>query len=131
MPADIHDIENKKVGGDVFYRRVGQNLRRLRKQHKYTQEFLSRVLGRKSYHVYGKIENGEVRLNLEDAMILCRLYNVPIEDLLNSESKPFSSRTASGREVQMLVTVDSSKVSLLKQINLLKNIQQALFNEYI
>src|SRR5690606_4246132 len=75
--------ERKKKESNDFHKRVGDNLRRLREAKNYTQEYLAELLGKKAYSSYGKMEAGEVRLGIEDAIILSRLYNITIEDLLN------------------------------------------------
>lgn len=73
----------KKKESNKFYKRVGENLRRLRFKHNYTQEYLADTIGRKNYSSYGKIESGEARLSIEDAAKLSKLYKLSIDELLD------------------------------------------------
>jgi len=134
MREDEQDLDpDRKRASDNFYRRVGNNLKMLRLKSKYTQRFLASVLGRKSYHAYGKMEKGEIKLSIEDAATLSELYEIPIDQILNpdggstrhsyknEESVPVRKNT-----VQMVVKLDGTAMALAKQISLLENINRAL-----
>ena len=60
---------------------VLQHLKQLRKEKKYTQNYVSNFLGI-ARGSYAKIENGINKINLENTIKLANLYNVTIDELL-------------------------------------------------
>lgn len=60
---------------------VLQHLKQLRKEKKYTQNYVSNFLG-VSRGKYAKLENGFNNLDLENIIKLANLYNVTVDELL-------------------------------------------------
>lgn len=60
---------------------VLQHLKHLRKEKKYTQDYISNFLGI-SRGKYAKLENGFNSLDLENIVKLAKLYNTTVEELL-------------------------------------------------
>lgn len=60
---------------------VLHHLKQLRKEKKYTQNYVSNFLG-VSRGKYAKLENGFNNLDLENIIKLANLYNVTVDDLL-------------------------------------------------
>jgi transcriptional regulator with XRE-family HTH domain len=126
--------ERKKKESAEFHRRIGDNLRKLREARNYTQEYLADVLRKKNYSSYGKLESGHLRLSIEDAIILSDLYDISIEGLLNPGYKRKEADLSVSDDVQvynrqvveLMVKLDGTEVSLVKQIDLLKNINKVL-----
>lgn len=62
-------------------KKVLQHLKHLRKEKKYTQDYISNFLGI-SRGKYAKLENGFNSLDLENIVKLAKLYNTTVEELL-------------------------------------------------
>lgn len=60
---------------------VLEHLKHLRKEKKYTQDYISNFLGI-SRGKYAKLENGFNSLDLENIVKLAKLYNTTVEELL-------------------------------------------------
>ena len=60
---------------------VLRHLKELRKEKKYTQNYVSNFLG-VSRGKYAKLENGFNNLDLENIIKLANLYNVTVDELL-------------------------------------------------
>ena len=60
---------------------VLHHLKHLRKEKKYTQDYISNFLGI-SRGKYAKLENGFNSLDLENIVKLAKLYNTTVEELL-------------------------------------------------
>ncbi|NYA64585.1 helix-turn-helix transcriptional regulator [Lactobacillus salivarius] len=65
---------------------VLQHLKHLRKEKKYTQNYVSNFLG-VSRGKYAKLENGFNNLDLENIIKLANLYNVTVDELLCLSNK--------------------------------------------
>lgn len=55
-------------------------LRELRRKNHYTQEEIAKYLGYKSKSGYSMLENDKVRLTIDKAKLLAKLYKVNISD---------------------------------------------------
>ena len=60
-----------------------KNLRYLRKEHGYSQEFIGKICGGKHYTTIQKWESGDTEPSLSTVLLLCELYNVNIDDIVN------------------------------------------------
>ena len=58
-----------------------QNLRNLREDHDYSQEYVAHVLGT-SQTMYARYERGANELPLRHFIKLCKLYDVSADDVL-------------------------------------------------
>lgn len=58
--------------------------------HNLTQKQVGKVLGYKTALGYHYIESGRCRLKAEQALILARLYGVPVEELFADDAAPTS-----------------------------------------
>lgn len=64
----------------TFNEQVGKNLRDLRLEHDLSMRDLADRLGTTDTKIC-RIENGSVKLSLEDAVRIADLFNVPLERL--------------------------------------------------
>ena len=60
-----------------------KNLRYLRREHGYSQEFIGQICGGKHYTTVQKWETGDTEPTLSTVLLLCELYNVNIDDMIN------------------------------------------------
>ncbi len=60
---------------------IGENIRRLRKSKKYTQEYLAEKLDISSNHVY-RIENAEAHISMPLLLKIKQLFEVDANELL-------------------------------------------------
>lgn len=58
------------------------SLKKLRKQHGFTQTYLASKLGYKSKSGYSMLENGKVKLSISKAKLLSELYKIDIKNFL-------------------------------------------------
>jgi transcriptional regulator with XRE-family HTH domain len=61
--------------------KVGNNIREVREQKKWSQEYMADLLGM-SVNGYGKIERNEVDINIEKLQQVAQLFEIKPEDLL-------------------------------------------------
>lgn len=61
-------------------------LRDIRKQKGVSQTFISNALGYSHPSGYSNIENGRVRLTLKQALIIAKILNVSVDDLIELAS---------------------------------------------
>lgn len=70
---------------------MGDNLRKLRVAHKYSQEKLCVELQRRSYDIgrttYSKYENGELNIRISLIIALKNLYNCSYDDFFDGLDK--------------------------------------------
>ena len=59
-----------------------KNLLYFRKKHGYNQTFIADILHKKSYTTVQKWECGKAEPPFGDVILLCRLYNVSVDDML-------------------------------------------------
>lgn len=57
-------------------------LKNLRVENSYTQEYIAEYLGYKGKSGYSMLENGKVKLTIDKAKLLAKLYNVDIQIFL-------------------------------------------------
>jgi len=74
-----------------FEKRIDlRKLRHLRETHQLTQLDVAKHLGYKTALGYHYIESGRCRLKAEQALILARLYGIPVEELFVDDAAPAS-----------------------------------------
>ena len=64
--------------------RIGKNLLTLRKKNGLTQADVSAHLN-KSFFAYSNYETGKRTISIDDLMVLSRLYNVSIDEIVGNE----------------------------------------------
>ena len=64
---------------------LGDNIRYLRLQHNYSQEYLSETLGYKSYTTIQKWESGVSEPPVKKLKELATIFNVDMDDLANKD----------------------------------------------
>jgi transcriptional regulator with XRE-family HTH domain len=69
---------------------LGQRVRALRKQRKWTQQRLGEALGRSQQEVY-RWEKGLVRLPAEDLVLLARVFEVSVLSFFPDDDAPTST----------------------------------------
>lgn len=67
------------------------NLKMLRLQHNYKQEYIAQVIGM-TQPAYSKLESGLRKLNVYDIRNLCALYMVSSDELLSSQPIELKSK---------------------------------------
>ena len=75
----------------IDYKALGQRVRRLRQEHKLTQEELAEMIG-VSHSFVGHSERGTRKASLDTLVLLCRQLNVSVDFLLQ-DTLPLSSFT--------------------------------------
>lgn len=63
-----------------------KRIKELRKSHKYTQEYVGKVIGTSGSN-YSRYESGELIFNIEHLKKLTELYGVTLSYLLEDETK--------------------------------------------
>ncbi len=58
-----------------------EQLKKIRNEHGETCEMMATVIGLKTKSAYCKKENGNIPFSLEEAQLISRHYNLPIEDI--------------------------------------------------
>lgn len=125
---------------DQVRSRVAANLRRLRLEKDYSQQYVSEYLGKTDYTAYQRLEYGKTELKLEDAAMLAKLYKVSIEVIWDPSYEPhvnevgekpyvteYTPQPASKMHIQL--ELDGSESTLQKQIELLTSINEVLKNQ--
>ena len=62
-------------------KRIGNNLRKIRKERKQSQEQMSEILGI-SYRYYQKLEHGDKPLSMRSLFRISRRSKIPIKELV-------------------------------------------------
>lgn len=100
--------------------KVGNNIREVREQKKWSQEYFAELLGM-SVNGYGKIERNEVDINIEKLQKIAHHLEVKAEDLL-SDGMNFNN-TGDNHNYFSTIYQQSTKIEKLyeEQIVLLKD----------
>ena len=69
---------------DIDDKKIGKNIKNLREMKGYTQTQFAEILGTNKYTI-SKIEKGNIRLSLEKAVAIAKLFNLTIDELLFGE----------------------------------------------
>jgi len=77
----IHTIYNAKKD-DLQLPPLGRRIRKLRELFDYSQESVAVELGM-SISGYSRIERDEVKITLDKLMIICKVLNVTMQDLIH------------------------------------------------
>lgn len=114
--------------------RVASNLRRLRLEKDYSQQYVSEYMGKTDYTAYQRLESGKTEVKLEDAAILASLYHVPMETIWNGPPKTVENEISNQQEslktellpkpksIFIQIEIDGTKEKLDDQITLLRDI---------
>ena len=81
---------------------VLQHLKHLRKEKKYTQDYISNFLGI-SRGKYAKLENGFNSLDLENIVKLAKLYNTTVEELLLLSNDKDNKKLINNKELNTIL----------------------------
>ncbi len=65
---------------------LGRRIRKLREMNDFSQEFIANELNM-SISGYSRIERDEVKLTLDKLIIICRILDISIEDLLKTDER--------------------------------------------
>ena len=83
------DVDKSKL--DDFYKNIGINVKRIRKEHNLSQLELALMIGQKSTSYYSNCENykNKEHFNLEHLFLISNILNVDINEffLKNSNDK--------------------------------------------
>lgn len=118
-----------------FARRFLSNLRRVRIEKDYTQEYMAESIAPKHATTYSKIERGVVRLELEDAIKICDYLGMTIHEMLDygepSRSNDLAEPKAPyGKQelniVHLSLAIDGRVRTLNRNIETLKKVHDAL-----
>jgi transcriptional regulator with XRE-family HTH domain len=116
-------------------KRIGENLRRLRMEKNYTQEYLGEVLGKTDYTSYQRLEHGKSELKISDAYKLAKFYKIPMEFLYDPEINNENFKGANQLNitpnlnknlVQMTVNLDGREDFLEEQFSLLRSVNKLI-----
>jgi transcriptional regulator with XRE-family HTH domain len=115
-------------------KKIGENLRDLRLEKNYTQEYLGEVLGKSDYTSYQRLEHGKSELKIQDAYKLAKFYKLPLEYIVEPELRKENTianekliHTASKKNiVQMTVNLDGTDQLLEDQYKLLQGVNQLI-----
>jgi transcriptional regulator with XRE-family HTH domain len=123
-------------GVDLIRGRIADNLKRLRMEKNYSQQYVSEYMGKTDYTGYQRLESGKTELKLEDAAQLAQLYKVSIERIWNPEYEepkpqqvgepPYVPAYSSASKMQLQLELDGSEETLKKQVELLTSINEVL-----
>lgn len=115
---------------------IGDNLKELRLEHNYTQEYIGEVLGKTDYTAYQRLEHGKSELKFSDAYKLAKLYKIPMEHIFNPDLReedslllkepPAASYSKKKNLVQITVNLDGSEDFLEHQIDLLRGLNKVI-----
>jgi transcriptional regulator with XRE-family HTH domain len=114
--------------------RIAENLKELRLEHNYSQEYLGEVLGKNDYTAYQRLEHGKAELKFADAYKLARLYKIPMEHIFDPELRKEDSLLVKDHPitykkknlVQITVNLDGSEDFLESQIELLRGMNKVI-----
>lgn len=115
--------------------RIAQNLKELRLEHNYSQEYIGEVLGKNDYTAYQRLEHGKADLKFSDAHKLARLYKIPMEHIFDPELRKEDSLLMKDHPignykkknlVQITVNLDGSEDFLEQQIDMLRGMNKVI-----
>ena len=121
--------------------RIGKNLLTFRKKNGLTQADVSAHL-KKSFFAYSNYETGKRTISIEDLMVLSRLYNVSIDEIVGNEitynrKKAISFKTY-GKEnntTPVVINTEKDEVLLFKnsdfEINYYIKTNEIILNEHV
>lgn len=81
---------------------VLQHLKQLRKEKKYTQNYVSNFLGI-SRGKYAKLENGFNSLDLDNIVKLAKLYNTTVEEILCLSNNKNNNNLINDKELDTIL----------------------------
>ncbi|MDN3689060.1 helix-turn-helix transcriptional regulator [Cyclobacterium jeungdonense] len=133
--------EMVKKETDRFNRDVSLNLKRLREERNFTQEYMAECIGKDYSSGYATLEQGKKKLSFEDAVKISECLNVPLMRILNPSFDP-SKENVSEEErplygkpkkssMQISVTLTGDFGDLQKQIRLLEKVNEILANDSV
>ncbi|WP_373521316.1 helix-turn-helix domain-containing protein [Aquiflexum sp.] len=115
---------------------IGENLKKLRIKANFSQRYLGEVLDKNDYTAYQRIENGKAHLKYEDAFKLSEIYNIPMEEILdsgivkkNNDSAKYEYQLNTSEKnikIQIGIFLDGTEDLLEEQMKLIRRI-----NEYL
>lgn len=96
-----------------FYKKVGENLKALRKQRKLSQGDIGAILGHNG-NVLGSYERGDRAISLEYIVKLCKFYDVSVNDVVPQEDRaPIGEELT--QELRFLETLKSKHFTATEQ----------------
>ena len=95
---------------------LSENLKRIRKEHNLSQEALAEQLGVSRQSV-SKWESSQAYPEMEKIVLICKLYNVGVDDLLNGNIKKIEKE-------------QKSKINVSKYINDFLNYMSKVFDVF-
>ena len=121
--------------------RIGKNLLTLRKKNGLTQSDVSVHLN-KSFFAYSNYETGKRTISIEDLMVLSRLYNVSIDEIVGNEitynrKKAISFKTyGQGNNTSpVVISTEKEEILLFKksdfEINYYIKTNEIILNEHV
>ena len=66
--------------------KTGDIIKRLRKERKYSQTQLARLLGYSDKSSISKIENNEFELSQDKLVMVAKIFNVSVDSLINNDA---------------------------------------------
>jgi transcriptional regulator with XRE-family HTH domain len=131
---------SSKKSVDMVRSRIAANLRRLRLEKDYSQQYVSEYMGKTDYTDYQRLESGKTELKLEDAAILAELYKVSLETIWDPSKEAHINEVselehvneyqpAAKNKMHIQLELDGSETTLQKQIDLLTSINEVLKNQ--
>lgn len=70
-----------------------------RKKHGYTQQQIADMMGM-HYSTYGKMESGEIKVDIEKGLKLAKIYGVTLNDLFGEQEEGSQKEIASAAKVK-------------------------------
>lgn len=126
---------------DRFNREVALNLKRLREERNFTQEYMADCIGKDYSSGYATLEQGKKRLSFEDALKISDCLNVPLMRILDPNYDPSKGNVSEEEQarygkpkessMQVSVTLTGDHSNLQKQIRLLEKVNEILANDAI
>jgi transcriptional regulator with XRE-family HTH domain len=119
---------------DLFRSKIAQGLKKLRLEHEYSQEYLAEKLGKADPSGYQRIESGRTELKFEDAYLLAKIYQVPLEQIYDPNLRPAEVLSdnpiqyGKSNQLQVSVILDGKEHTLKKHIEMLSNVNKLLSN---
>ena len=98
------------------YNQIGDNIRKLRQERKYTQEFLANLVGVNTSHI-SNIENHHTNISLPTLVRICNALNTTVDYIIGHEySVPETS-------IDHFILTELQNCSLITKEQILKIIQ--------
>ena len=114
------------------------NLRRVRIDKDYTQEYMAESIAPKHATTYSKIERGVVRLELEDAIKICEYLGMSVQEMLDYGENSTSNKVMEepqapyGKQepniVHLSLSIDGRVRTLNRNIETLKKVHEAIMS---